>query len=407
MRLEVTSAAGIEIAKIALIFKQGEQISSMAKASRIAAAALLTIVGIAVLAAIGSQTNTNDFVEYWSAGKLFVHGADPYSAPAILALEKSRGFTPDDPLIMLNPPWALFMVVPLGFFPALGALIVWILATAGCVLASILLLDVPANYRTPAFLFAPVLVSFTMEQSSPFLLLGFALFLRFHRDRPFLAGASLLLMAIKPHLFLVFWAVLLMDCLYRRRFAILAGLAVALASSSAFAMLIVPHVWQDYIAVIRTSTLAQNLFVTLPMLFRILIDARIAWLALVPACVAILWGAVYYWRKRANWDWRREGMLVMLVAILTSPYGWISDQAVLLPVVLSALLTGPRKFSMEILIALNCAALLAFCVTVQARTWLPLVWFAWYLYAVKPRDNNNSEGVGPASDGNNLSPRFL
>jgi hypothetical protein len=65
---------------------------------------------------------------------------------------------------------------------------------------------------------------------------------------------------------------------------------------------------------------------------------------------------------------------------------------------------------MEILIVLNCAALLAFCVTVQARAWLPLVWFAWYLYAVKPGVGKNSEGngstSGPTPDGSDLLPRF-
>jgi hypothetical protein len=364
----------------------------MDKALRIVAAAVITLIGIAVLAAVGSHTNTNDYVEYWSAGRLFVQRANPYSGPMILALEKSRGFAPDDPLIMLNPPWALFMVAPLGYFPALVSLVLWIVATAGSVLASIFVLDVPPKYRTPAFLFAPVLATLTMEQSSPFLLLGFSLFLRFHLRRPFLAGASLLLMAIKPHLFLVFWAVLLVDCVYRRSFTILVGLASALACSSAFAMLVVPHVWQDYIAVLRESTLAQNAFPTLPVLFRALINAKITWLALIPACVAIVWGVAYYWHKRATWAWRRDGMLVMLVTVLTSPYGWISDQIVLLPAVISALLPSPRKFAMEILVVLNCAALLVFCVSARGRAWLPLAWFAWYLYATRKEINPSSEG---------------
>lgn len=363
----------------------------MVKASRIAAAAVLTFIGIAVLAYIGSQTNTNDFVEYWSAGKLFVHGANPYSGPMILALEKTRGFTPAEPLIMLNPPWALFMVAPLGFCSAMGALILWILATAGSILASILLLEIPTEQRGIAFLFAPALATLTMEQSSPFLLLGFSLFLRFYKNRPFLAGASLLLMAIKPHLFLVFWVVLLADCVYRRRFAILVGMTSALICASAFARLVVPHVWQDYFELLRVSTLDRNLFPTLPVLFRILVNEKLTWLALVPSCVAILWGTTYYWRKRALWDWRREGMLVMLTAILTSPYGWIADQVVLLPAVFSAMNSRPRRFSVEILVVLNCTALLVFCVSAQLRAWLPLMWFIWYLYATGKEVKGNSE----------------
>ncbi|HEX4322247.1 MAG TPA: glycosyltransferase family 87 protein [Acidobacteriaceae bacterium] len=362
----------------------------MAKALRFIAAALITMFGISVLTYIGSQTNTNDYVEYWSAGKLFVHGQNPYSSSLIFALEKSRGLVPNEPLIMLNPPWALFMVAPLGFFPAIGALVLWIIATAGSVLLSILALDVPPKYRTMAFLFAPVLATLTMMQSSPFLLLGFSLFLRFHRSRPFLAGASLLLMAIKPHLFLVFWAVLLADCLYRRRFAILAGFAAALACASAAPMLVVPHVWQDYFALMRGATLGQNLFPTLPVLIRLWIDPKLAWLELVPAGIGMVWGTAFYWRNRHRWNWRKEGMLVMLASVFTSPYGWVSDQAVLLPVAVSTVHRPLRRYAMETLTALNLVVLLVFCVSAYWRAWLPLAWLLWYLYAVKANQDSGS-----------------
>ena len=382
---------GIRIARTTSIFCPKEQVPWMAKLARIAAVMMLTIIVVAVLTAIGSRTNSNDYIEYWSAGKLFVQGANPYSEPLILALEKSRGLTPDAPLVMLNPPWALFMVAPLGFFPALPALVLWVLATVGSVLASILALKVPPQYRTLAFLFAPVLTTFTMEQSSPFLLLGFCLFLRLHQQRPFLAGASLLLMSIKPHLFLVFWAVLLVDCLYRHRFAILAGLASALACASVFATLVSPHVWLNYFALTHKVALDQHSFISLPILFQSLIGPKIKWLALVPACVAIVWGLAYYWAKRAVWEWKRHGMPVMMVTILTSPYGWISDEVVLLPSVIFAALSSPRRFSLEILTVLNCAALLVFWTTAQGRSWLPLAWFAWYLYAVRMEGNTPSE----------------
>src|SRR6201999_1952329 len=109
-------------------------------------------------------------------------------------------------------------------------------------------LHVPLEDRVFAFLFMPVIASFRMAQSSPLLLLGFSLFLFFYRRRPFLAGASLLLMAIKPHLFLVFWAVLLVDCIYRRSLLVLAGLASALALGTGFATCLDPHIWQHYFA---------------------------------------------------------------------------------------------------------------------------------------------------------------
>jgi hypothetical protein len=366
----------------------------MNKVWRILAVAALTVIGIAVLTAFGSRTNANDFVEYWSAGKLFVHGANPYSGPLILALEKSRGFAPDAPLIMLNPPWSLPMVAPLGFLPALGALVLWIAAGAGCILASLILLNVPANNRTLAFLFVPVLGTFAMEQSSPFLLLGFSLFLRMHRSSPFLAGASLLLMAIKPHLFLIFWMILLVDCIYRRNLIILAGFAASLACSSILVTLVSPHIWQDYVAVVRGSTLNQNSYPTLPSLLREMIGVKLAWIALLPLAIAILWSLAYYWPRRAHWDWRREGMLVMLVAVLSSPYSWISDQVVLLPPVASALASSPRRFSMEMLTVINLAGLLGLSLSLRSLAWLPLALLLWYIYASPKPGQPRSGGSG-------------
>jgi len=366
----------------------------MSRVWRIFAAVVLTLIGVGILTAFGSRTNANDFVEYWSAGKLFVHGANPYSGPLILALEKSRGFAPDSPLIMLNPPWTLALVAPLGFLPALGALVLWIVAGAGCIVASLVLLDVPPKNRTLAFLFAPVLGSFAMEQSSPFLLLGFSLFLRFHRSRPFLAGASLLLMAIKPHLFMVFWVILLADSIYRRRLTILAGFASSLACVSALVTLVHPHVWKDYFALLHESTLDQNAYPTLPSLLRATVNVNLAWIATIPLCLAIAWGIAYYWRRRSSWDWKQEGMLVMMVAVLTSPYCWISDEVVLLPSVASALSSSPRRFSMEILTAINFAGVVGICITIRSLAWLPLALFLWYLYAARTAIGMRPEGNG-------------
>jgi hypothetical protein len=366
----------------------------MARALRGVAAVLITLVGIGVIAWIGSRATSNDYIEYWSSGKLFLQGANPYSTASILSLEKAHGFLLDSPLIMLNPPWSLFLVAPLGFFPALVGLCLWIAAGAACVAASLLLLNVAPQYRTLAFLFTPVIACFSMEQSSPFLLLGFSLFLRFYRSRPFVAGACLLLMTLKPHLFLVFWVILLADCLYRRKFAVLFGLAAALAGASAFSTIMVPHVWMDYYQLLHGAALDRNYFPTLPTLLRMSINVKLAWIALIPSCVAIVWGLAYYWRNRGHWDWRQEGMPVMLVTVVTSPYCWISDQVVFLPALARALESVHRKYSMELLTAINGVALLAFVLRLQLAVWIPLAWLGWYLYAVRTGvDRKPGEGA--------------
>jgi hypothetical protein len=380
-------------------------ISPAKKIFRALAIAAFVLVGVLVLTAL-SHPGARDYIEYWSSGKLLVHHSDPYSAAGVLALEQAHGRPSPRPLIMLNPPWALSLVAPLGFGGVRVGLFLWMLAAIGCVLAYSLVLDLPKTDRAFAFVFAPMVACIFSGQSSPFLLLGFSLFLYLQKSRPFLAGASLLLMAIKPHLFLIFWVVLLVDCIYRRRFLILAGGLSALAAGTAFAMYFDPRIWPHYFTMLRGYRIQQGFVPTASMLFRILIDVRAFWLLFVPSMIGVLWGLWYYSRYRRLWDWRIHGMLLMLVTILVSPYSFFTDEIVLLPSIAFALARGQkRQYSAWILLAINTAALvivMAFHPPLSSRAylWTPLAWLAWFLYATKKSephlDSSQTQLAAPA-----------
>ena len=327
-----------------------------------------------------------DLIEYWSSAKLLLHHINPYSPTSVFALEKAQGFLPTSPLVMLNPPWALFLILPLGFGGAHTALFLWTIAAFGCVFAFLRLLAVPEKSGALALFFAPVLASLCSGQSSPFLLLGFVLFLRFHRSRPFWAGASLLLMAIKPHLFLVFWAVLLIDELYHRRFRMFAGFATALAVASILPKAFDLRIWTHYVATLRSAALTHAQFPTISMFFRMQVNPNAVWLLLVPSFIAVLWALWYYASRRNIWDWKTNGMLIMLVTVLVSPYGFFTDQVVLLPSIAFALLVPEkRKYSIAILFAINIAAIVQLSLphaslVSPVLAWMPLAWLAWFLY---------------------------
>jgi hypothetical protein len=288
---------------------------------------------------------------------------------------------------MRNPPWALFLAVPLAFGNPVNGLLLWTIAAVACIVGFIRLTNVPSEDRVFAFLFAPALCAFCTGQSSPFLLLGFSLFLRYYQRRPFLAGVSLLLMAIKPHLFLVFWMVLLVDCIYRRRFLVFLGGLSALAAGTAFAMCLDAHIWQHYFAMLRAATLDTEFFPTMSMLFRLFVHSSATWLLFVPSALALLWGIWYYTHNRSVWDWRVHGMLLMLVTVLVSPYGWFSDEIVLLPSLAFAVtFPNKRKHSLRVLVAINSVALLVLLaahatLTSGGYVWTPLAWLTWFLYA--------------------------
>ena len=124
--------------------------------------------------------------------------------------------------------------------------------------------------------------------------------------------------------------------------------------------------------VLHQSTLDQNSYPTLPSLLRAVIDVHLTWIATIPLCEAIVWGIAYYWRNSYNWNWNREGMLVKMEAVLTSPYCWIADEVVLLPSIASALAPPRAGYSLEILTAINFAAVVGICVTIRSSVWLLL-----------------------------------
>ena len=361
--------------------------------------ALLMAISLicAFILAMNLSPGTMDYIEYWSSGTLLVHHLNPYSPEGIFALEKAHGFAHSSPLVMLNPPWTLILISPLGFVGVRLGLFLWTLISGACIFFSVCLLYPSLKDKHLALLFAPAITCFVSGQSSPFLLLGFSLFLHFHRRRPFLAGAALLLMLIKPHLFLVFWTVLAVDCLYQHRFTILGGAVSSLGAATAFAMCFDRHIWQQYFTMLREFRVKQGFLPTLSMLLRILIDVRAFWILFAPSCLAALWGLWYYRSRREVWNWNVHGMLLMLVTILVSPYGFFTDEIVLLPAIVFALNSAEkRRYSGWILFAMNSVALvIAMAVGAQlsspAYIWTPLAWLAWFLYAThgfRGRDQN-------------------
>lgn len=354
------------------------------------AVACLAVVIASVLAlTLCYKPAKMDYISYWSAGQLLMHHGGPYSPAQVLAIERTQGLASHVPDIMRNPPWALFLAAPLGWGNARAGLFFIELITIGSVIFCLELLGVAPQHRLLAFCFAPVFACIGAGQSSPLLLIGFVLFLRFHRSRPFLAGTGLLLMAIKPHLFLIFWPILLIDCLYRKNFRILAGGASAFACAMLFAFRFDPHIWGHYLAMLDASHLEGEFMQTPSYALRHLIAPRTEWVQLVPSCVAVIWGCWYYVRNQRIWDWRTHGMLLILVTVLVSPYAWMTDEIVLLPSIMLALTNENKsKYSTVIFVAISGTVMAMLMMHVQltsgAYLWTPAAWVAWYIYTQYP-----------------------
>jgi hypothetical protein len=309
----------------------------------------------------------------------------------MMRIERSAGLPAQDgAMLMRNPPWDLALALPLGLTSVRMGALIWCLLLLGCLMLSVRMLwqmhGRPDNYlHWLGVSFAPALLCVTMGQTSLFALLGFVLFLRLHGSRPFLAGTSLWLCALKPHLFLAFGVVLLAWVLVTKSYKVLAGAAMALAASCAAASVIYPAAWTDYTRMMRTAGIENDPIPCLSVALRVWLYPHMTGLTYWPAALGCAWALGYFWTRRHKWDWQQQGPLLLLVSLVTAPYVWVYDEGLAIP----ALLQGAyRTRARMMLVILACASLaieieLICSVKIASRfyLWTAPVWLAWYLFA--------------------------
>jgi hypothetical protein len=270
---------------------------------------------------------------------------------------------------------------------------VWTLALLACLVGSVRMVwkmhGAPKNFlRVFGYSFGPALACIQAGQMSLFILLGLVLFLRFHQSRPFVAGASLWLCALKPHLFLPFGVVLLAWVVATRCYRILLGAGSAFGLSAVIAFVLDPVAWRQYGEMMRTMRVDRLPIPCLSNAFRRAIDPPALWLQYLPAAIACVWALVYFRRHRNDWNWVAHGSPLMLVSVLAAPYSWFIDQAILIPAVLHGVFVTRSRGLLAVL-ALATAVIeigpLRGMPVLQSPFyfWTAPAWLAWYLLALR------------------------
>lgn len=333
-----------------------------------------------------------DYMEYQTAGRATLNGQNPYDGAVLYPyqleiqaklLPVGKG-GPDnvtqyaDPIMMWNPPWTLPLTLPLGAMHWRAGQLVWTAANLiAVVLSGVLLWRVFGGAKEKvvvaagvSLLFAPTLFLLLLGQISGFLLLGLAGFLwcvwrtptarsgvtdhttRGSGSLMWLAGLLAAFTAIKPHLFVPFALVLMLETLRGGKVwrSVVAG-GVALLVFGAIPLLWNPDVWTQY----REATAAQSagthntpsewMHPTLGYWLRTLHPDRPFALMFLPLAVAVPVVVVYWWVRRKDWNWVVELPRLVLVSLLSTPYGaWGFDLVLLLvPVVQAAVWASADK----------------------------------------------------------------
>jgi Glycosyltransferase family 87 len=380
-----------------------------------AGAGLVTL--IYALSLTDQNATERDFIEYWAAEQQLAHGANPYDVSAIYALEKSRGMEEDFPKVTVSPPIAFFLAAPLGYVSAKTGLILWLLLMLGCAALAMLLLWLlhgrpDSRFHVLVFGFPPTLSCLMAGQLGIFFLLEVTAFLYWRRTRPWLAGAALVLCAMKPHLFLPALVVLLIESAVRRDFRALGGFVAALGVCCALMLATDRQVWTQYDQMLKSARLMDVFIPTLGVGLRFALggfglggfgpDHGARWIEFVPEAAACAWAAWYYWTRRARWEWTREGLLVIAVGLVCAPYAWFTDEAILFPAILAGIYAREKSTQAWVLLGLIAAGcLVGVFRSIQLPSafylWTAPAWLGWYLYATRGRSDATTPAAQPSS----------
>jgi hypothetical protein len=302
---------------------------------------------VALLLLLAYTKPLGDFVEYWTSAHQLVNGGNPYSPRQILRLEVDLGWKNTNlPLMNLAPPWALLIAGPLGLFHSYRlAFVVWtgLLAFVAWV-ATRMLFSIyspgkrifPSDQGALVFTFIPAVAGLWYAQMTPLILFGLAGFLWFEeKKREMVAGMCLALATVKPQLLYLLWFALLLDSWQRRKWKVLMSFAAAIGLLSGAVALIHRQIFAEYLDLassgyVRIWPSALGGILRIPFGY---VNGNFAWQFVAPA-VGTIWFLWYWSAHREGWNWKERIPELLTVSVLTSIYGWYSDQILLMvPVV--------------------------------------------------------------------------
>lgn len=273
-----------------------------------------------------------DFMAYWSAAKLALAGRPEiaFDEAAISAVQHAA--VPSLPVIVFPwhyPPTFLLPVAPLGLLPYAAALALFVLGTA-VLWAALVGRVVPNRGAWIVAAAAPAGLINLLDGQNAFLTAALAGFALLWLDRrPIVAGVLIGLLAIKPHLAVLFPLALLAEGRWRTIAA--AGVTVlALVAAS-----IVAFGWETWAAFLHhlpiTQAMAEHGAVPWGMMpsgyvFALSLGAPVAaaW-ALQGAGAALAAGCVWRtWRNRAV-GFEAKAATLIAGSLLVSPYLFYYD----------------------------------------------------------------------------------
>jgi len=364
---------------------------------------LLAVVVLLFPITLPSGAGDMDLQAYWGSAYLFAHGQDFSNSNALGDVQRTlANRTRLDTQYAWFFPTGNVILLPLTFIPFTRAVYYWLILNVLAFFYSTILLWEQADERIwipliAVFSFALTLISLIFGQINSLEVLGLALFLMLSKSRkPYLAGASLVLTTVKPHLVILTLPILFLDMLRKKELKTLTGFLIALGFCFIVLFAVYPpwlqSFWTVFTSGMRTVRETPTINGILVLLGEYTIG-KLIWL------VVLLVGMVWWWLRGQNWDRRTFIDISLTVGLIVSPIGWSYDQVMLIFPMLTLLVWVvtdklPKQASrivVAVLIIGNVAAyyLRTFKPSDIWFFWVPMVVLGLYLFARKQINEHN------------------
>jgi hypothetical protein len=353
--------------------------------------ALILLLGAVILAfpvSLPPGAGDWDLQAYWSSTYLLAHGQDFSNGVALGEIEHTLT-TRTDPETLYSwfSPIGNVVLLPFTLVPFTTAVYYWLILNIIILFYSTMLIWGDSDSRTwipllAVFSFSMTVVSLVFGQINFLEVLGLALFLSLGKaNKPYLAGASLVLTTIKPHLVIITLPILLLDLLRKKEWKSLAGFAIAIGCCFLVLFAFYPPWIQSFLGVVTSGMSTVRETPTVNGLLVLMGENKIGKLIFL---IALIVGIIWWFLRGQNWDRRTFIDLSMTTGLIVSPIGWSYDQIMLFFPILSILAWVAKgelpknvsKIVVAILIVANLAAYIL-------RTFTPSdVWFFWIPFVV-------------------------
>jgi hypothetical protein len=276
-----------------------------------------------------------DFFAFWAASSLTLDG-NPAGAYDVVTLTSEQVPLPGEDAGFqhkwLNPPFSLFVILPLGLIPVAASLAVWVLLQGALAAAAIRRISGDRMVLCWAVAFPATMWNFIIGQNG-FLtagLLAWGVILL--RDRPALAGVFFGLIAYKPQFFPLVLVALLAG---RQRSATVSTLSTIAALSFASLLLFGFHTWDGFLRMLIKS--GDALYTSTAPIDKMQSVSAVLLLADLPpdivkllqalVALACAWFVAWLWRGDAAIEYKGAGLA--LVSLLATPYAYHYDLTLL------------------------------------------------------------------------------